>query len=95
LLWDREHIDDHCDWWPEQNPNDYVIHGHTFCASSVFKRNAYAFNNINFNENKTMCRYAHGHKICIDGRSFRYGRCALLDLDTLTEIEFSIPNFIS
>ena len=90
LLWDREHIDDHCDWWPEQNPTDYVVHGHTWCASSVFKRSAYAFNDVEINDTQTVSRYAHGHKICIDGRSFIYNRCALLDLDTLQETVISV-----
>lgn len=85
LLWDRDHIDDHCDWWPEQNPNDYVVHGHTGCVSSIFKRNSYAFGDIDFNKSKTICKYAHGHKICIDGRSFLTNQIAILDLDTLQE----------
>lgn len=89
LLWDRYHTSDQCDWWPIENPNDYVVHGHTFCAS----RSVFAFIDTKLNKSKTVGRYCHGHKICIDGRSFLYGRCALLDLDTLTEIEFSIPNF--
>lgn len=92
LLWDRDHIADWCQWWPETNSNDYVVHGHTWCGSkSCFSRVI----GDEINENKTVGRYCHGHKICIDGRSFRYGRCALLDLDTLAEIEFSIPNFIA
>ena len=90
LLWDRYHITDGCGWWPESNPNDYVVHGHTWCGS----RSTFGHIETQLNDNKTVGRYCHGRKICIDGRSFRYGRCALLDLDTLTEIEFSIPNFI-
>ena len=88
LLWDREHILDHCDWWPKENPNDYVVHGHTGCVSSIFKRQRYAFGGIDFNDSKTMCRYAHGHKICIDGRCFLSNKVALLDLDSLQEIVF-------
>lgn len=88
LLWDRDHIDDHCDWWPEANPNDYVVHGHTGCVSSVFKRNFFAFGDIEFNKSRTLCRYAHGHKICIDGRAFLSQTIARLDLDTLEEKVF-------
>jgi hypothetical protein len=89
LLWDREHIEDTCSWWPETNPNDYVVHGHTYCANSLFKRIT-----TDLNDTRTVGRYCHGHKICIDGRAYRYGRCAVLDLDTLTEEIFRIPNFI-
>ena len=86
LLWDRGHITAECDWWPEQNPTDYVIHGHTFCASrSCFSM----MSDVETNDTQTVSRYAHGHKICIDGRSFRYNRCALLDLDTLQETVIS------
>ena len=88
LLWDRDHIDDHCDWWPEENPNDYVVHGHTGCVSSVFKRSSFAFGDIDFNKSRTLCRYAHGHKICIDGRAFLTQTIARLDLDTLEEKVF-------
>lgn len=88
LLWDREHIDDHCDWWPKENPNDYVVHGHTGCVSSIFKRNSCAFGGIEFNKSRTMCKYAHGYKICIDGRCFLTQTIARLDLDTLEEKVF-------
>lgn len=88
LLWDRDHIDDHCDWWPEENPNDYVVHGHTGCVSSIFKRSSFAFGDIEFNKSRTLCRYAHGHKICIDGRTFLSQTIARLDLDTLEEKVF-------
>ena len=81
LLWDREHIADSCTWWLNTNPNDDIIHGHTYCASSVFKFAP----NLQLNSTKTVGRYCHGRKICIDGRSFMYNRCALLDLDTLEE----------
>ena len=84
LLWDRYHIGDQCSWWPIENPNDYVVHGHTFCAS----RSAFAFIDTKLNKSKTVGRYCHGHKICIDGRCFLNHRIALLDLDTLTETVF-------
>jgi hypothetical protein len=94
LLWDREHCLDHCNWWPEENPTDYMVHGHTPVKSSIFK---YAIlkepNRYKANETFTVVRYAHGHKICIDGGCFALGRCAVLDLDTLTETVFEIPNF--
>ena len=83
LLWDRDHIDDHCDWWPESNPDDYVVHGHTGCVSSVFKRRACASNDTLVNKSRTVCEYAHGHKICIDGRAFLSQTIARLNLDTL------------
>ena len=89
LLWDRDHISDHCDWWPEENPNDYVVHGHTGCVSSVFKhRSCWMPNDTVINKNRTVCRYAHGHKICIDGRTFLTQTIARLDLDTLEEKVF-------
>jgi serine/threonine protein phosphatase 1 len=88
LLWDREHIDDHCDWWPDENPTDYVVHGHTGCVSNVFKARSATSDDTIFNDSKTVCRYAHGHKICIDGRSFHSKKIALLDLDTLQETIF-------
>lgn len=91
LLWDREHIDDHCAWWPEENSNDYVVHGHTGCVSSVFKRRSCAApEDTIFNDSKTVCRYVYGHKICIDGRSFMYNKIAILDLDTLQELTIEI-----
>ena len=89
LLWDRYHIDDMCNWWIRENPNDYVVHGHTGCVSSIFKRNSIVMD-MEFNKTKTLCRYAHGHKICIDGRSFISNKIAMLNLDTLKEIVFSI-----
>lgn len=82
LIWDRKHIIDPCPWWPETNPNDYVVHGHTYCASKSAMGLAPG---LELNDSKTVGRYCHGHKICIDGRSFMYNRCALLDLDTLEE----------
>jgi predicted phosphodiesterase len=88
LLWDRDHIDDRCDWWPEENPNDYVVHGHTGCVSSVFKQRSYFTKDTIINKNRTVCRYAHGHKICIDGRTFLSQTIARLDLDTLEEKVF-------
>jgi hypothetical protein len=88
LLWDRDHIDDRCDWWSEENPNDYVVHGHTGCVSSVFKHRSYFTKDTIINKNRTVCRYAHGHKICIDGRTFLSQTIARLDLDTLEEKVF-------
>ena len=86
LLWDREHCWDACDWWPESNPKDYVVHGHTPVVSSTFKNLVYGAPDLyKINDSNTVCRYAHGYKICIDGRSFLTNQCALLDLDTLQE----------
>lgn len=85
LLWGREHINDHCVWWSEENPNDYIVHGHTYCASGRFDRVA-----KELNETRTVGRYCGGHKICIDGRSFMYNKIAMLDLDTLKETVFEI-----
>lgn len=84
LLWDRDHVIDRCDWWPEENPNDYVVHGHTYCAS----RSVFGNIGIKLNDTKTIGRYCYGHKICIDGRSFLTKQIALLDLDTFEEIIF-------
>ena len=41
-----------------------------------------------WNITKTVLRYAHGHKICIDGRCFITNQIAILDLDTLDEKVF-------
>ena len=87
LLWDREHIEDKCKWWPKTNPNDYVVHGHTPITSSRWKL-------INMEEGKysktspTIIRYVHGHKICIDLGSVWTQKTVLLDLDTLLPIYF-------
>ena len=87
LLWGRDHISDHCDWWPKENPNDYVVHGHTPIISSRWKL-------INIEEGEysktspTIIRYTHGHKICIDLGSVWTHKTVLLDLDTLLPIYF-------
>ena len=88
LLWDRNHIYDRCDWWPKENPNDYVVHGHTGCVSSTFKRRYAPEGDMIWNKSMTMLKYAHGHKICIDGRCFTRNQIALLDLDSLEETVF-------
>ena len=91
LLWDRDHIDDHCDWWSEENPNDYVVHGHTPTRSSTFKNLLYgAPEEYKLNESATVIRYAHGHKIGIDAGAFSTNKCALLDLDTLQDLTIEI-----
>lgn len=89
LLWDRDHCWDLCNWWPEENPNDYVVHGHTPTRSSTFKNLLYgAPDQYKLNESATVIRYAHGHKIGIDAGAFSTNKCALLDLDTLQETIF-------
>ena len=96
LLWDRDHCWDKCDWWPEENPNDYVVHGHTPVRSSTFKYLIYGDpSRFEVNDSATVVRYAHGHKICIDAGCFATGKIALLDLDTFEEYLFEIPNFIN
>ena len=77
LLWDRGHF--LARWVAGEN--DYIVHGHTFCAS----RTGFAFVDTKLNDTKTVGRYCNGHKICIDGRAFLNHRIALLDLDTLQE----------
>ena len=90
LLWDRGHIEDACDWWPKSNPNDYVVHGHTPTKTREFRRLLVAFPDYyNINKSQTVIRYAHEHKICIDGAAFLTNCCALLNLDTLQEIVIS------
>lgn len=86
LLWDREHIDMNCVWWPKDNPNDYVVHGHTYCAS----RTCFYLVDTKLNDSHTVGRYCHGHKICIDGRSFLTNKIAILDLDTLQDLTIEI-----
>ena len=81
LIWDRTHFRDR---WPKDKDNEYIIHGHTWCGSKYFLGI-----DKEINDTITVSRYADGHKICIDGRSFLYGRVALLDLDTLEEIVFT------
>jgi predicted phosphodiesterase len=88
LLWDRDHIDDRCDWWPEENPNDYVVHGHTYCAS----KSCFAWVDTELNDSHSVGRYCYGHKICIDGRSFLTNKIAMLNLDTLQETIFEITD---
>jgi serine/threonine protein phosphatase 1 len=84
LLWDREHIEDKCKWWSKTNPNDYVVHGHTFCAS----RSCFSRISVDLNKSHTVGRYCNGYKICIDGRCFSRNQIAMLDLDTLEEKVF-------
>ena len=86
LLWDRGHIDDRCDWWPIDNLNDYVLHGHTYCAS----KSCFGMIDTKLNNSNTVGRYCYGHKICIDGRSFLTNKIAMLDLDTLEETVFDL-----
>lgn len=86
LLWDRDHIDDHCDWWTIDNLNDYVLHGHTYCAS----KSCFGMIDTKLNNSHTVGRYCYGHKICIDGRSFLTNKIAMLDLDTLEETVFDL-----
>ena len=81
LLWDRYHIEDKCEWWSKTNPNDYVVHGHSFCAS----HSCFGLISIKLNKTKTVGRYCNGHKICIDGRCFSRNQIAMLDLDSLEE----------
>ena len=86
LLWDREHIDMNCAWWPKENPNDYIVHGHTYCAS----RTCFGLVDTKLNDSHTVGRYCYGHKICIDGRSFLTNKIAILDLDTLQDLTIEI-----
>ena len=89
LLWGRAHIEDQCRWWKEAEPNVYMVHGHTPIPSSRFlKRQEMLPEDTVINETKTVCRYAQGHKICIDARCFATNKIAMLDLDTFEEIVF-------
>lgn len=89
LLWDREHIADSCDWWVESDPDTYVVHGHTPVGSSTFIKNYNTFpDRYSPNEEQTIMRYAHGHKICIDAGCFFNHKIAMLNLDTLEERVF-------
>ena len=91
LLWDRDHCWDWCNWWPEENPNDYVVHGHTPTRSSTFKNLLYgAPEQYKLNESATVVRYAHGHKIGIDAGAFSTNQVAILDLDTLQDLTIEI-----
>ena len=86
LLWDRDHIFGRNDWWSDTNPSVYVVHGHTPVGSSIFKqRDILIPEDTKFNSTRTVCRYTHGHKICIDAGCFSTHQIALLDLDTLEE----------
>ena len=92
ILWDRLHIEDKCDWWPEQNPDTYMVHGHTPIVSNKFMYLNKVFpDKYIYNENTTMMKYAHGHKICIDSCVAYSDRIGLLNLDTLKiEKEFGV-----
>jgi hypothetical protein len=91
LLWDRYHCWDWCNWWPEENPNDYVVHGHTPTRSSTFKNLLYgAPEQYKLNDSATVIRYAHGHKIGIDAGAFSTNQVAILDLDTLQDLTIEI-----
>lgn len=81
LLWDREHIKEERILF-----NGYIIHGHTPCVNLE----KYGASDLIMNETQTVGRYCGGRKICIDGASAFTNRCALLDIDTLQEVVFSI-----
>ena len=89
LLWGRDHIFDKCVWWAEENPNDFVIHGHTPIQSDRFNQISRLYpTEISVNDSKTVAKYCGGHKVCIDGGCFLTNKCAILDLDTFEEIVF-------
>ena len=86
LLWDRDHI-----YYDEfvNRETEYVVHGHTYCMSTIFKElSVWTPAEVNINDSWTVGRYYGGYKICIDGRCFGTGKIAMLDLDTLTEKVF-------
>lgn len=86
LLWDRDHI-----YYDEfaNKETEYVVHGHTYCMSTIFKElSVWTPEEVNINKSWTVGRYHGGYKICIDGRCFGTGKIAMLDLDTLTETVF-------
>lgn len=95
LLWDRDHLQDRCDWWDSENPEDIIVHGHTPIASRSFKLAVAFQENVRINESKTVAWYCHSHKCCIDAGCFATGKIALLDLDSFEEHLFEIPNFIN
>lgn len=80
MLWDRAHIDNP---WNEEYNDIYIVHGHTPVPSGFYNDKA------GCNESQTVCTYADGHKICIDGRSAYTGKIALLNLDTFEQIIFA------
>lgn len=79
VLWDRDHISDD---WPIGYENTYIVHGHT----PVVHLEGYGAQKVQYNEARTVGKYAAGRKICIDGLSAFSGKCALLDLQTLKDI---------
>ena len=86
LLWDRDHI--YYDEFANEE-TEYVVHGHTYCMSTIFKElSVWTPEEVNINDSWTVGRYHGGYKICIDGRCFGTGKIAILDLDTLTEKVF-------
>ena len=86
LLWDRDHI--YYDEFANEE-TEYVVHGHTYCMSTIFKElSVWTPEEVNINDSWTVGRYHGGYKICIDGRCFGTGKIAMLDLDTLTEKVF-------
>ena len=86
LLWDRDHI--YYDAFANEE-TEYVVHGHTYCMSTIFKElSVWTPAEVNINDSWTVGRYHGGYKICIDSRCFGTGKIAMLDLDTLTETVF-------
>lgn len=86
LLWDRDHI--YYDAFANEE-TEYVVHGHTYCMSTIFKElSVWTPEEVNINDSRTVGRYHGGYKICIDGRCFGTGKIAMLDLDTLKETVF-------
>lgn len=86
LLWDRDHI-----YYDEfvNEETEYVVHGHTYCMSTIFKElSVWTPEEVNINDSWTVGRYHGGYKICIDGRCFGTGKIAMLDLDILEETVF-------
>ena len=79
--WDRDHF---WDQWPEDKPNDFIVHGHTpvqFLRLALEKGFMDPRINID-NEPATAIQYADGHKFCIDCGTIISHRAALLNLDT-------------
>lgn len=93
LVWDRDHLtiptpDDKLD------SNIIVVHGHT--PTPILKEylnNAKKYHRkdwYDFTENNGIIFYGQGHKIDIDCGAIFLKKTALLDLDTLEVIPFSI-----
>ena len=81
FLWDRVHFYEN--FKPDYDENLYIVHGHT--PTQILNQRLTG----TYSDNE-ICVYCDGHKIDIDTGCFASKQIALLDLDTLEPIYFSL-----